>query len=68
MKKDVSKLEREISIKIQENQMKQHNPIEEKTIEVKEALVVKMDTKEVKEKTLLPKKENVMKKEKGLRV
>jgi len=61
-KKDVSKLEREISIKIQENQMEQHNVANEKSIEVKEALVVKM------EKSLLPKKEIVNKKTKGVKI
>ena len=57
LKKDVSKLEREISIKIQENQMKQHN----EESQVKEILAVKM------EKSLLPKKE-IVKKSKGIRV
>ena len=56
-KKDVSKLEREISIKIQENQMKQH----EVTDVVKETAVIKI------EKSLLPKKEYT-KKSKGIRV
>ena len=69
LKKDVSKLEREISIKIQENQMKQHNVADENTIEVKEAPVIKMDTKDQKsEKTLLLKKEIASRKERGLRV
>ena len=69
LKKDLSKLEREISIKIRENQMKQHNAVDEQTVEMKEAPVVKMDTKESKaEKSLLPKKEITMRKEKGLRV
>ena len=69
LKKDVSKLEREISIKIQENQMKQHNAIDEQNVEMKEAPVVKMNTKESKaDKSLLPKKEITMRKEKGLRV
>ncbi|HUZ57808.1 MAG TPA: helicase-related protein [Hanamia sp.] len=61
LKKDVSKLEREISIKIQENQMKQHGVADETIVETKEAPVVKM------EKSLLPKKE-LTKKAKGLRV
>ena len=69
LKKDVSKLEREISIKIQENQMKQHNAVDEQNVEMKEAPVVKMNTKESKaDKSLLPKKEITMRKEKGLRV
>ena len=51
LKKDVLKLEREISIKIQENQMKQHNDVEENTFEVKKRPVNKM------ENLLLPKKE-----------
>ena len=50
-KKDVSKLEREISIKIQENQMNQHEVANEKSMEIKETPVVKI------EKSLLPKKE-----------
>lgn len=60
LKKDISKLEREISIKIQESQMKQHNTTDEIKVEVKETPVVKM------EKSLLPKKET--KKTKGIRI
>ena len=60
-KKDVSKLEREISIKTQENQMKQHNLSDEKVVEIKESPVVKI------EKSLLPKKE-ITRKSKGMRV
>jgi len=62
LKKDVSKLEREISIKIQENQMKQLDKVEE----VKEAPVVKIDAKE--SKSLLPKKKVSDEKAKGMRV
>jgi hypothetical protein len=62
LKKDVSKLEREISIKIQENQMKQHNVGDENTVEVKEAPVIKI------EKSLLPKKEIGDRKAKGMRI
>ena len=54
-KKDVSKLEREISIKIQENQMKQHEVADEITIDLKPASVIKIDTKGTK--SLLPKKQ-----------
>jgi len=69
LKKDVSKLEREISIKIQENQIKQHNGTEVNEVEIKEAMVIKMDTNELKSgKSLLPKKEIAGRKEKGLRV
>jgi len=69
LKKDVSKLEREISIKIQKNQMKQHNEPDENKAEVKEAPVVKMETKEIRaEKTLLPKKEISIRKERSLRI
>lgn len=60
-KKDVSKLEREISIKIQENQMNQHEVANEKSMEIKETPVVKI------EKSLLPKKE-IAKKSKGMKV
>jgi len=56
-KKDISKLEREISIKIQENQMKQHEVADV----VKETPVIKI------EKSLLPKKE-YSKKSTGIRV
>ena len=49
--------------------MKQYNAVDEQTVEMKEALVVKMDTKGSKaEKSLLPKKEITMRKEKGLRI
>jgi len=65
-KKDVSKLEREISIKIQENQMKQHNVVDENTVDIKETLEVKMEVKETK--SLLPKKQVVKRKVKGVRI
>ena len=56
LKKDVPKLEREISIKIQENQMKQHNVVD------------KNETPDIKkEKSLLPKKEHT-KKTQGVKV
>lgn len=61
LKKDVSKLEREISIKIHENQMKQNNVADEIVVETKKTPVVKM------EKSLLPKKETT-KRKKGIRV
>lgn len=61
-KKDVSKLEWEISIKIQENQMKQHSVTEENTFEAKKPPVVKM------EKLLLPKKDRTNRKAKGMSI
>jgi hypothetical protein len=66
LKKDVSKLEREIAIKIQENQMKQHNVVDENTVEVKGTPVIKMDAKETK--SLLPKKQVSGRKVKGVRI
>jgi len=60
-KKDASKLEREISIKIQENQMKQHDLADGNNMEIKETPVVKM------EKSLLPKKD-MTRKSKVMRV
>jgi len=54
-KKDVSKLEREISIKIQENQMKQHNGAEENNVEAKENIGIKLEAKGIK--SLLPKRQ-----------
>ena len=69
LKKDVSKLEREICIKIQTNQMKQHNAVDENTVEIKEALVIKMDGKELNsKKTLLPKKDMSDRKVKSFRI
>lgn len=69
LKKDVSKLEREIAIKIQTNQMKQHNNTDENTVEIKEAPVIKMDNKELNsKKTLLPKKELHTRREKRLSI
>ena len=53
-------MEREISIKIQENQMKQHSVTEENTFEAKKTPVVKM------EKSLLPKKDRTNRKAKGM--
>lgn len=65
LKKDVSRLEREISLKIQEGQMKQHEAAEV-TIE---APVVKMDaTPQKNERSLLPKKQVKEEKAKGLRI
>lgn len=65
LKKDVTKLEREISIKIQENQMKQHEHAEE----VAKTPVMQMNVVEYKNgKSLLPKKESAEKKDKGIRV
>lgn len=54
-KKDVSKLEREISIKIQKNQMKEHNVVDENTVDAKET------------KTLLLKKQVAKRKVQGVR-
>jgi N12 class adenine-specific DNA methylase len=62
LKKDVSKLEREISIKIQENQMKQVGAADENIANIKEAPVVKI------EKSLLPKKQVSEGKVKGVRI
>jgi hypothetical protein len=64
LKKDVSKLEREISIKIQEKQMKQ----QETEIAV-EAPVIKINTNSTdSKKSLLPKKKTDDIKSKGMRV
>jgi len=60
-KKDASKLEREISIKIQENKMKQHEVADENTMEIKGTPCVKI------EKSLLPKKE-IARKSKGMNI
>lgn len=58
LKKDVSKLEREIAIKIHANQMKQHDSDNKNAVEIKECPVVKMEEKELRpEIRLLPKKE-----------
>jgi len=65
-KKDVSKLEREISIKIQENQMKQHNVADVNMVEVNEAQVIKMDAKDTK--SLLHKNQMIKGKVKGVRI
>ncbi len=62
LKKDVSKLEREISIKIQENQMKQHNGADEKITEINKT--EKVNT----EKSLLPKKVKIYNKTKGISI
>ena len=65
LKHDVSKLEREISIKIQTNQMKQHEealPIAEK----KEALVVELKQHDKEDKNLI--KKVCQKKARGLKI
>jgi len=69
LKKDALKLEREISVKIQVNQMKQHVPTDDNAIEIKEAPVIKMDCKEIKpEQILLPKKEKSEAQHKSMRM
>ena len=65
LENDVSKLEREISIKIQTNQMKQHEealPVVEK----KEALVVELKQHDKEDKNLI--KKVYRKKAKGLKI
>ena len=65
LKHDVSKLEREISIKIQTNQMKQHEevvPVSEK----QEALVVELKQNDIEDKNLA--KKLCQKKTKGLKI
>lgn len=69
LKKDVSKLEREISIKIQANQMKQHNATDDNTVEMKEAPLIKMEYKELKaENSRLSEKEMPQRKKRSLRI
>lgn len=62
LKKDVSKLEREITLKIQEKQMRQVDVTAENIVDTKKAPVVKI------EKFLLPKKSMGEGKSKGIRV
>ncbi|MFW2477633.1 MAG: Eco57I restriction-modification methylase domain-containing protein [Sediminibacterium sp.] len=62
LKKDVSRLEREITLKIQANQIKQLNTTDETPLDVKETPVIKM------EETLLSKKTIGNKKSKGIRI
>jgi hypothetical protein len=65
LKKDISRLEREITMKIQANQMKQH----EQTEEPNEAPVIQLSSQNGNsEKSLLPKKKMDDKKAKGVRV
>lgn len=67
LKKDVSKLEREISVRIQAKQIQHEYKPEEKLTEVNEAAVIKMDSKKKQpEGILLPKKE--FSKRKSLRI
>jgi hypothetical protein len=66
LKQDVSKLEREISIKIQTNQMKRHEEIVPVT-EKKEGLVVELK-KDNNEDKLLLKNKTCLKKAKGLKI
>lgn len=69
LKKDLSKIEREISVKIQANQMKQHNSTDENSVQIKEAPVIKMDYKELKsEKNLLSEKTIPQRKKRSLRI
>lgn len=66
LKKDVLKLEREISIKIQENQVKQHNEVDKNNEVVKDAAFIKVNEKEAV--SLLPKKQSAKEKKKGVRI
>ena len=69
LKNEVSRVEREITIKIQANQIKQTTEANEQVTDKKETPVVKIDTKEQKNgKSLLPKKEAGKKKAKSLRI
>ncbi|HNP25086.1 MAG TPA: helicase-related protein, partial [Panacibacter sp.] len=64
LKMDVSNLEREITIKIQANQMKQQNAVPENVTEIKEVPVIKMDkneSKKVKPEQPLLIKKNLLK-------
>ncbi len=68
LKKEVQKLEREISIQIQANQMKQHGGKDDE-LNVKEAPVIKMEEHKMKaEKPLLEKKQVRSDKVKGFRL
>ena len=74
LKMDVAKLEREISIRIQKNQMQQHEG-EHKPVEKNDAVVVELNkhknghaVKEENEKALVNKNEVSQKKVKGLRI
>jgi N12 class adenine-specific DNA methylase len=65
LKKDVSRLEREITLKIQGTQIKQHNTTELPT----EAALVKMESNSLKnDNSLLPKKKVADGKVKGIRI
>jgi hypothetical protein len=73
LKTDLSRLEREITIKIQENQMKQNGGMEpspDKTQEKKqtETKVIKMTPKEADKKPLLEKKVAEVNKSRGMRM
>jgi hypothetical protein len=57
LKKDVSRLEREITVKIQANQMKEGAPCSPATDDTKEAVVIQMEPKPVK--SLLPQNETI---------
>lgn len=64
LKTEVSNLEREITIKIQANQMKRQNGKPEDGLEIKETPVIKMDAKEnkkVKPENILLIKKNLLK-------
>lgn len=69
LKKDVLKLEREISIKIQTNQMNHHDATINNKAEIKTVPVIKMDCREsIREKSLLLKKETYQRKAKSIRI
>ena len=68
LKKDILKLEREITIKIQKNQLLNQQEVEAKKHEITETPVIKLKNKESGfEKSLLPKKEMSDRKTKGIK-
>ena len=68
LKKDVARLEREISLKIQANQMK--NQEGKKDVgEIKEAPIIQMEPRKFNSvKSLLPQNENVFVKERRIKI
>lgn len=68
LKKEASRLEREISLKIQANQMKQQEKKNE-VGDIKEAPIIQMEPRKFKSvKSLLPQKDNVFIKERSMKI
>jgi hypothetical protein len=68
LKKEVARLEREISLKVQANQMKQQESKKDAG-DIKEAPIIQMEPRKFNSmKSLLPQKENIFIKQRSIKI